>query len=186
MRTGHTELAAEFRQCDAGGGGGGDRCDVDRYIYLGGGGEAEDDEGDYEEDDAGEEGENALMYVRKSVLEKLKEKLSKSEEVTDEDVDGLTGDLPQLPAEEVMAPVDMNAFGDDFALDPDDIQQKLGAKKVAELFVEAHKLCQDLPAEEKPEELTAAQLREVLFRCFAWRTPFAAVGEEEVVELGPG
>lgn len=131
--------------------------------------EEPDDEEDLDDDDLDEEdiasdGEEpgGIMYVRKAALDKIKTHLKEEKELTEKDVDDLTADLAGMPDDEMMVPVDMAAFGEDARLEPAEMKEKLGVKKMAELFVDAHKIVEEAEDDDKAEDMTAAKLKEMM------------------------
>jgi len=110
-----------------------------------------DDEGDY-------------FYVCKKALDSVREKLKKSEEVTQADVEVLA--FPEgLADTELMVPVDMRGAGGDFE-DVEQMVEKLGPKGAAEAFVKAadhfEKTKDSLPEDERPKPMTATEWKAVL------------------------
>merc|ERR1712060_230229 len=100
----------------------------------------------------------------KKTLENLKDKLKKKEEITEATVGELT--FPEnLADEEIMVPVDMRAVGDDFD-DAEQMLEKLGPKGTAEAFVKAREYFEankdGEPEEERPQQMTAAEWKQVL------------------------
>mmetsp|Transcript_87638 Transcript_87638/g.253096 ORF Transcript_87638/g.253096 Transcript_87638/m.253096 type:complete len:157 (+) Transcript_87638:84-554(+) len=117
-----------------------------------------------EEDNQSEEAIDIpdIFYVPKKSLERLSEKVKKGEEVTQDEL----GDLispEKVPDDEVMVPVDMRGVGQDFE-DVDEMVSKLGPKGTVEAFVKAkaHFDASKDDEEDRPQEMTAAQWREVL------------------------
>merc|ERR1719222_882609 len=121
-----------------------------------------------------------IFYVCKKMLEELKEKLKKGEEIAEESVNKLT--FPEeLGDEEIMVPVDMRGVGEAYH-DVDEMVEKLGPKGTAEAFVKAAAYFVENkdkePEDERPKEMTAAEWREVLGQ----QDDFAEGEEEDFFE----
>mmetsp|Transcript_15329 Transcript_15329/g.48309 ORF Transcript_15329/g.48309 Transcript_15329/m.48309 type:complete len:187 (-) Transcript_15329:184-744(-) len=106
-----------------------------------------------------------ILFVCKEALKECREKLK-----TGGDIDkALAAKLvsSELPDEEIMVPVDMRGVGDELDVGIEDMVEKLGAKRTAECLVkcaeyfEANK--DNDPEEERPPEMTAAEVREAMF-----------------------
>mmetsp|Transcript_1479 Transcript_1479/g.1727 ORF Transcript_1479/g.1727 Transcript_1479/m.1727 type:complete len:104 (+) Transcript_1479:105-416(+) len=72
----------------------------------------------------------SICYARKKVLDGLRERLKKGEEVTKEQVNALTSD-ENVDPEEIMVPIDIAGLEDHDIEDMDAVIEKLGAKGVA-------------------------------------------------------
>mmetsp|Transcript_19129 Transcript_19129/g.35904 ORF Transcript_19129/g.35904 Transcript_19129/m.35904 type:complete len:165 (-) Transcript_19129:72-566(-) len=131
---------------------------------------------------AEEEEAQDIFYVCEKALKTVKEKLEKSEDITEDLVNELT--LPDKVAdEEMMIPVDMRGVGEDY----DDVEQmleKLGNKGTAEAFVKAaeyfEKNKDKVPEEDRPTPMTAAQWKAVLDQD---QDQLLEDGEEELLGL---
>lgn len=101
-----------------------------------------------------------IMYVRKSIYDKLKS----AKEVKKEEAEELVM-IDGIPDEEIMVPVDMKAVDESFE-DVEQMIEKLGPKGTIEAFVKARELFEKNedgePEEERPKEMTAKEWREVL------------------------
>ncbi|CAE8581377.1 unnamed protein product [Polarella glacialis] len=75
-----------------------------------------------------------ICYVRQKILDALKEKLKKGEEIDKASVEQLTA-AEEVDLEEMMVPVDASGLGDDGDLEA--LLEKLGPKAVAEAFIKA-------------------------------------------------
>merc|ERR1719330_1477213 len=116
--------------------------------------------GSDDEEDASEDGP-ALGYVSKRALDSLKELLSKGSEISEAQIKALT-DVADLPADDAMAPLSYDKLfseaGDTGDIeDVDEAVEKLGAKRVAELFVAAAAA----PEAQAAEAMTAEQWRTI-------------------------
>jgi len=117
---------------------------------------------DKEASDNESEGQD-ITYVCKRILDTLTEKLKKNEELSPEEVIGLT--FPEDAPEELMVPVDMRGIPDEY----DNIEQmvkKLGPKETAEAWIKA---AEDFeanvdkePEDERAKPMTAAEWRSLL------------------------
>mmetsp|Transcript_40294 Transcript_40294/g.111907 ORF Transcript_40294/g.111907 Transcript_40294/m.111907 type:complete len:178 (-) Transcript_40294:149-682(-) len=113
---------------------------------------------------AAAEEEGDFFYVCKRVLDEVREKLKKGEDISQ----GMMNDLAfpdGLEDDELMVPVDMSAAGGNF----DDVEQmidKLGPKGAAEAFIKAfdhfEKNKESIPKDERPTPMTAKEWKAVL------------------------
>mmetsp|Transcript_109554 Transcript_109554/g.327493 ORF Transcript_109554/g.327493 Transcript_109554/m.327493 type:complete len:182 (+) Transcript_109554:50-595(+) len=119
--------------------------------------------GDADSDDSEAVGFN-ICYARKKILDSLREKLKKGEEITKEQVGELTT-AENVDPEEMMVPVDMSGLGEHDIEDIDAAVAKIGAKALAEAFVKAEDLFEtskaDMPEDSRPEPMTAKEWKEL-------------------------
>uniref|UniRef100_A0A7S1F7M4 Uncharacterized protein n=1 Tax=Noctiluca scintillans TaxID=2966 RepID=A0A7S1F7M4_NOCSC len=104
----------------------------------------------------------SIVYLRKKVLSSIREKLSKKEAVSLQDVKDLT-DASDVAKEEMMVPVDCSGIGD--LSKTDALVEKLGLEGLAKAFVEAedlfHANVSKMPADFVPKEMTAEKWQEL-------------------------
>uniref|UniRef100_A0A7S1RNN6 Uncharacterized protein n=1 Tax=Alexandrium catenella TaxID=2925 RepID=A0A7S1RNN6_ALECA len=122
------------------------------------------EEGD--DDDSSDEGMAGLIWVPKAILETVSAKLEKKEEVSKEAVEQLI-EVDDPADDVVMVPVDLSDAAE--IEDEDNLLEKLGAAKVAELFVQGRKKFLEsltaMPAEAKEkvrQEMTGAEYKKML------------------------
>merc|ERR1719326_845359 len=105
-----------------------------------------------------------IFYVSKRILEALKDKLAKKEEITKEEVTDLTSP-GKLDDAEMMVPVDMRGVEEEFE-DVDQMMEKLKPKGTAEAFVKAREYFEankdKEPEDERPAPMPAAEWRKIL------------------------
>lgn len=105
-----------------------------------------------------------IMYVREKILKDITSKVKGSKTISKEDVESLF-EVDDVPDEEIFLPVDMKDSGNPVH-DVEELLEKVGPKKAAEIFVKARELFESNPdkkdAAERPKSMTAVEWREVL------------------------
>lgn len=91
------------------------------------------------QDYAEEQGASNICYIRSKALENLKELLRKGEEISRADVDALMAAEDDAP-DEIMIPLDMSGIDASDLENLDAFVERLGAKGVAEAFIEAESM----------------------------------------------
>eukprot|EP00931_Biecheleriopsis_adriatica_P080119 TRINITY_DN53472_c0_g1_i1.p1 TRINITY_DN53472_c0_g1~~TRINITY_DN53472_c0_g1_i1.p1 ORF type:complete len:168 (-),score=77.48 TRINITY_DN53472_c0_g1_i1:40-543(-) len=123
----------------------------------------EEEELDNEELGADEE---TLLWVSKPLIEKISKAVADKTEVSKEDVTQLLN-ADDIADDAVMVPCDMSDSAD--IEDVDNLIETMGASKVAEIFVSAHKKyadsLQSMTEEDRanmPQEMTGAEYKQMM------------------------